>query len=67
MQFVSAKEPECDFFAFGMIYLPLEIVRRYLETKPAFVNDCEFSEWHHKTIGTKVPIHWDVRPVHLHY
>lgn len=66
-QFISRQDNECDFFAFGMIYLPLGVVQKYLATEPAFVNDCEFSEWHSKTIKTKVPVHWDVHAVHLHY
>jgi hypothetical protein len=66
-QFVSTGEPESEFFGFGMTYLPLAIVQQYLETKPQFTDDCVFAEWHRKVIGTKVPIHWDVHPVHLHY
>ena len=66
-QFVSRKDTECDFFSFGMTYLPLKIVHQYLDTKPSFVNDSEFSEWYSSAIGIKVPIHWDVHPVHLHY
>lgn len=31
------------------------------------VNDIAFSAWHWAALGRRVPIHWDVRPVHLNY
>lgn len=66
-QFVSKKDPECDLFGLGMTYVPLGITQTYLETDPEVVDDCEFSEWHRVNIKKKVPIHWDINVVHLHY
>jgi hypothetical protein len=42
---------------------------RYAGTgEPAnFASDCTFSYWHATVVGAPVPVHWDVRPVHLHY
>jgi hypothetical protein len=41
---------------------------KYETGEPAnFASDCTFSYWHSTVIGDPVPVHWDVRPVHLHY
>ena len=31
------------------------------------ITDCTFSFWHATTTRQPIQIHWDVRPVHLHY
>jgi hypothetical protein len=67
VRWVSEGDPECDWFSFGLAYLPLVIVRAYLATRPERTGDSLFSRWHHETAGARVPVHWDVRPVHLHY
>lgn len=64
---VSDGEPVCDLFGFGLVYLPLGLVRCYLATRPEVTGNAEFSRWHHEHGHGPVPIHWDVRPVHLHY
>ena len=48
------------------MYLPLSIVRAYLGTRSDVTGDSEFSRWHHDHAGARVPIRWEVRPVHLH-
>lgn len=57
----------CDLFGFGLVYLPHAIVARYLATGPGVAGDARFSKWHHQAGLGPVPVHWDVRPVHLHY
>lgn len=57
----------CDLFGFGLVYLPHAVVRRYLATMPEVTGDAVFSRWHHGEGLGPVPVHWDVRPVHLHY
>lgn len=64
---VSDGDPVCQLFGFGLVYLPLGLVRSYLATRPDVTGDSEFSRWHHEHGHGPVPIHWDVRPVHLHY
>lgn len=64
---IAEGMPYCDLFGFGLIYLPNAIVRKYLATDPGMVSDGRFSRWHHAAGLGPVPVHWDVRPVHLHY
>lgn len=64
---IEEGDPFCDWFGFGFIYFPLTIVHRYLQTNPVNEGDSSFSRWHFDEIGETVPVHWDVRPVHLHY
>lgn len=86
---VAEGEPECQFFGFGLVYLPLWLVRAFLDelsngqrmTERAQrrglwlavllqgqkVTDVSFSAWHWQATGHTVPIHWDVRPIHLNY
>jgi hypothetical protein len=64
---IAEHESVCDLFSFGLVYLPAAIVRRYLATRPEVTGDAIFSQWHHDAGLGPVPVHWDVRPVHLHY
>lgn len=64
---VNQWDGTCDLFSFGLVYLPHSIVTRYLATKPEATGDAIFSQWHHAQGLGPVPVHWDVRPVHLHY
>jgi hypothetical protein len=64
---VAEGDPCCGYFGLGLVYLPHAVVRAYLETGPEVASDQEFSRWHHENVEPRVPIHWDVRPVHLHY
>jgi hypothetical protein len=60
-------ESHAASFGFGCIYLPLYIVKRFLDEVPTpQVSDGLFSVWHYHTFG-EVPVHWDVRPIHLNY
>ena len=59
--------PFCDLFGFGLVYLPHSIVAKYLATDPQVTGDAIFSKWHHAQGLGPVPVHWDVRPIHLHY
>lgn len=60
-------EPYCDLFGFGLVYLPHAVVGSYLVTDPGVVSDARFSQWHHAAGLGPVPVHWDVRAVHLNY
>lgn len=69
---VDYGDPVCDIFSTGMVYIPKEICKRLGESDDLVtwennINDSKFAFWHYYKIGKKVPIHWDVRPVHLHY
>jgi hypothetical protein len=64
---ITEGEPECDLFSFGLVYLPLAVVQKHLATDPGVTGDSRFSQWHHAAKLGPVPVHWDVRPVHLHY
>ena len=65
--FISEGEPECRWFGLGLVYLPLAVVRAFIESDPVRpVTDTSFSVWHHDAFGL-VPVEWPVRPVHLHY
>lgn len=71
-RWIQPSDVECDLFGFGMIYLPKHLIDEYLAA-PAFaphdrrMTDANFSVWYFRTYGKKVPIAWNVRPIHLHY
>lgn len=64
---ITEADTECDLFGFGLVYLPHAIVQKHLETAPGVTGDARFSQWHHDAGLGPVPVHWDVRPMHLHY
>jgi hypothetical protein len=64
---ITEQDQACDLFSFGLVYLPAAVVRWYLSTGPEVTGDAVFSQWHHDAGLGPVPVHWDVRPVHLHY
>jgi hypothetical protein len=64
---ITEADQECIWFSFGLVYLPHMIVTRYLATGPEVTGDALFSQWHHAQGLSPVPVHWNVRPVHLHY
>lgn len=61
-------EPFCDSFSFGMVWLPMPLVRAFkpAPSDPRFT-DVNFSIWHQQNVLQRVPVHWQVRPTHLHY
>jgi hypothetical protein len=72
LQWVEFGDPVCDIFSTGMVYLPKEIIHRLDESDELVtwhnnINDSKLAFWHYYNIKEKVPIHWDVRPIHLHY
>lgn len=80
-RWVHWGERECEYFGFGVIYLPLHLMQAFLsepkETRgtPIGVDpdrytdyrfiDQTFSVWHHRQGLGPVTIAWDVLPVHL--
>jgi hypothetical protein len=64
---IDTGEASCALFGFGMVYLPHALIRAYRAACPGHFSDGSFSGWHLRTVGTPVPICWDVHPVHLHY
>lgn len=72
LAWVDYGDPVCDLFSTGMIYIPKDIAHRLGESDDLIhwhfnLTDAKFAFWHYYKIQKKVPIHWDVRPVHLHY
>lgn len=57
----------CNGFGFGMVYLPRDLIRAFVETDPTRFMDVPFSVWHYHNVRHDVPICWHVRPVHLHF
>jgi len=65
---VQTGDPFCQLFGLGMVYLPRDLHRRFVEASWAsHFGDKEFSMWHYERVEHDVPICWDVRPVHLNY
>jgi hypothetical protein len=70
---IGDGEPTCALFGFGMVYLPVMLIRRYLTDGlfgyglpyPRYF-DSAFSRWHHENVRRQVPVLWDVCPEHLH-
>lgn len=66
-RWTTRDDSSCDLFGFGMVYLPLQTIRDYLSETDEITTDATFSLWHYNTGRGSVPIHWDVRVIHLHY
>lgn len=70
---INPGDPACDYFAFGMVYLPLWALKQYKTDCPRErFYDQSFSKWHfkyHGGYGTSpgVPVEWDTHAVHLNY
>lgn len=72
MRWIDYGDPTCDIFSTGMVYLPKHIVQRIAESDDLItwhnnINDSKLAFWYYYHIHEQVPVHWDVRPVHLHY
>ena len=72
LKWIEYGDSVCDIFSTGMIYIPLDILKRISDSDNLItwhnnINDSKLAFWHHHEIDKKVPVHWDVRPVHLHY
>lgn len=72
LRWIDYGESVCDIFSTGMVYLPKQIVERISESDDLItwhdnINDSKLAFWHYYNVGEKVPVHWDVRPIHLHY
>lgn len=66
--FVAAGDPFCALFGLGMVYLPREVIAAFFADRPSnHVGDVELSMWHYRNVAERVPIAWDVLPVHLNY
>lgn len=57
----------CNLFSFGLVYLPAELGLRYVDETTGRASDATFSLWHFANVCKRVPVHWNVRPIHLHY
>jgi hypothetical protein len=69
---ISEREPEADAAGFGLIYLPAAVVRRFQAEVPRDPNYCRFTDttfslWHQRAGLGRIPVHWEVQPVHLHW
>lgn len=70
LQWCEDDSVSCHTFGFGFTYVPHEVWRAYEAAHPrrlAWVNDTNFSKWHHFNVRAEVPIPWHIRPIHLHY
>ena len=64
----------CDYFGFGMVYLPIRLIQMYKAERPSErFNDMSFSKWHYNEYlggwgkAPTVPVEWDVHAVHINY
>ena len=64
---IAENDSWCNWSGFGMVYFPLDIVQQYLATEPDHSCDTEWFGWHYECVREKVPVRWDVRPIHLHF
>lgn len=72
LRWIDYGEPVCDIFSTGMIFLPRHIIRLMGQSDDLItwhhnINDSKLAFWYYHEYGIKVPVHWDVRPIHLHY
>jgi len=69
---VKEGDPVCQYFGFGLVYLPADLIRRFVAqmapTPKAHFGDTEFSQWHMRNVKPiDVPIDWECKATHLHY
>jgi hypothetical protein len=65
---IETNMPMCNLFGLGLVYLPRDLVRRFLPGHPpGHFGDTQFSMWHYQHVAQTVPIAWEVRPVHLNF
>lgn len=67
---IQVSDLTCHLFGFGCVYLPRNLVRKFLDWYPPtdHFDDVAFSSWHYiYGPDPEVPVHWDVAAVHLHY
>lgn len=72
LDWIDYGQPVCDLFSTGMIYLPKHIIDLSTEADSLItwhdnLNDSKLAFWYYYHIKKKVPVHWDIRPIHLHY
>jgi hypothetical protein len=72
LSWVDFGESTCDLFSTGMIYIPQKILRDCVDDVDHIawqknLTDSKLAFWHYHKVGKPVPIHWDIRPIHLHY
>lgn len=63
---VTVGEPWCYWFGFGLVYLPMKLIKGFLEARQpgsqSQFTDSNFNRWwNHGAM-----IDWSVRPTHLH-
>lgn len=65
---VGPPGPTAHLSGFGMVYLPAELIRKYLaDRKPDWrFSDMSFFAWMHRVIQRPIELDWSARPVHLH-
>lgn len=64
---ISQPEQFVSWIPYPLRAFPDQIQEMPLPIPRNVARDTYFSMWHWTTYKTKVPVHWDVRPVHLHY
>lgn len=71
LNWIDYGEPVCDIFSTGMVYLPGDVLKEASNTETISwqpnLTDSKLAFWYYYNIGKKIPVHWDVRPIHLHY
>lgn len=65
-------EPYCDYFGFGLVYLPWWTIKGFTEYQEQQGNgnpflDSLFDVWYRKVSGKRVPVEWDTHAVHINY
>lgn len=67
-EFIRPGDEFCHLFGFGLVYLPIALVRAAAAEVEGSFNDTSFSSWHYfHAKRPNVPLQWDCRPSHVHY
>lgn len=72
LQWVDTGDSICDIFSTGLVYLPKSIIRSCVDDVDTIawqpnLTDSKLAFWHYDKVREPVPIHWEIRPIHLHY
>lgn len=82
-RWIDFKEPFAEYIGFGLVYLPRDLIRRFLDADPATRGtpynvemgkyhdtrfiDGTFSAWHFRNVEQFIYVAWQVLPIHLHW
>lgn len=66
-RWATEEDQTCNLFGFGCTYIPGWLASAATAEIDGGISDWSISEYHYRTSGARIPIHWEIDPVHIHY